>query len=277
MYTTAPRGLSWLLARFVYVALVGGGWLGLTGCNSHPAQSPATAAPQQPALPDTTAVEAPPASAPSTEPVVPPIKLEIEAGKPPYRMLPGKVMRYHRYVGRLGTQPVVVELTTNPEKHDMVYALSGGYYDTRRGKTTELSSDSFNPHRRLRFTAYPTHDSIEHWQAQQQLGPWLTGTVTAAGKPSRRFVLRENYQEAVPLAIRTATMYGRPVVAEFGDRGEPGPLTGSYKRQYVQLLGSAARRPELQRIFPSRPAQVRARLRQEFQQGKPTWLILMNT
>lgn len=177
-------------------------------------------------------------------------------------------MRYHRYVGRLGTQPVVVELLTNPEKYDLTQMVSGGYYDARRGKTTELSFAAFDPHRRLRFAAYPADDSTEHWQAQQPLGPRLTGTVTAADKPRRRFVLREDYLGAVPLVIRTATMYGKPVIAEFGDRGEPGQFTGSYRRQYVQLLGSTAQRPELQRTFPSRPAQVRARLRQEFREGE---------
>jgi hypothetical protein len=183
-------------------------------------------------------------------------------------MVQGKTMRYHRYVGWLGTRPVVVELMMNPEKYDLTYTLSGGYYIERHGFTTELSFRTFSPHRRLRFNAYPAGDSTEHWQAQQPLGPKLTGTVTAAGKPRRRFVLCEDYRGAVPLAICSATMYGRPVVAEFGDRGEPGQFTGSYQPQYVQLLGRAAHRPALQRLFPSRPAQVRARLRREFREGE---------
>ena len=183
-------------------------------------------------------------------------------------MLPGKVIRYHRYVGRLGSQPVVVALLTNPEKYDMTEPLSGNYYYARKGKTTELSFAVFNPRRHLQFKAFPPNDSTEHWQAQQVVGPSLTGTVTAAGKPPRRFVLHEDYQGAVPLVIRTAKMYGRPVVAEFGDRGEPGQFTGDYRYQYIQLLGSAAQRPELQRAFPSRPAQVRAHLLREFRQGE---------
>ena len=267
--------VSWsnrALDSFLLALLVSWCLQALNGCNSHSTQPPVTAPAltnaQQPAPSDTVEAEAPRKPTPPVEPAAPPIKLRVEAGKPPYRMLAGKVMRYHRYVGRLGTQRVVVELMTNPEKYDLIQALSGGYYDARRGKTTELSCAVFYPHRRLRFAAYPADDSTEHWQAQQPLGPWLTGTVRAAGKPHRHFVLREDYHGAVPLAIRSAVMYGRPVVAEFGDRGEAGQFTGSYERQYVQLVGSAAHRPALQRTLPSRPAQVRARLQQEFRAGE---------
>jgi hypothetical protein len=258
------------------VACYGLGLLILAGCDARPARVPVATVPAlghvQPAQPDEVAA-APPVAAPAevtppAQAVSPPIKLKIEPGKPPYRMLPGKIMRYHRYVGRLGSQPVVVEVLANPEKYDMTEPLSGSYYDARKGKTTDLSFAVFNPRQRLQFKAFPPEDSTEHWQAQQPLGPSLTGTVTAAGKPSRHFALREDYQGAVPLVIRTATMYGRPVVAEFGDQGEPGQFTGSYRYQYVQLLGSAAQRPELQRAFPSRPAQVRAHLRREFRQGE---------
>lgn len=252
------------------------GLLVLAGCDARPARPPAAATPPlsqvQPAKPDTVAAAAPVTAAPEASPPAPaaspPIKLKVEPGKPPYRMLPRKIIRYRRYVGRLGSQPVVVELLANPEKYDMSAPLSGKYYDTRKGITTELSFAIFNPHRRLHFKAFPPKDSTEHWQAQQVMGPSLTGTVTAAGKPRRHFVLREDYTGAVSLAIRSATMYGRPVVAEFGDQGEPGQFTGDYCYQYIQLLGSAAQRPELQRAFPSRPAQVRAHLLREFRQGE---------
>lgn len=246
--------------------------LALAGCDARLARQPAAATPSvshaQPARPDTVEAAAPVEASPPTPAVSPPINLKVEPGEPPYRMLPGKIMRYHRYVGQLGSQPVVVALLTNPEKYDMTEPLSGSYYDARKGQTTELSFAVFNPHRRLQFQAFPPNDSTEHWQAQQVVGPSLTGTVTAAGKPPRPFVLREDYAGAVPLVICTAKMYGRPVVAEFGDRGEPGRFTGDYCYQYIRLLGSAAQRPELQRAFPSRPAQVRARLLQEFRQGE---------
>lgn len=251
------------------LALARGGWL-LAGCNSRPAP-PSAAPPSKPTAAQvaaTSASVAPPAPPPLAEPALLPGKLKAEPADPPYRMLAGETMRYYRYAGRLGAQPVVVELLTSPKKYDLAPALSGSYYTPRHGTTSRLSFNVFDPHQRLRFAAYPADDSTEHWQAQQPLGPRLTGTVTAADKPRRRFVLQADYREAVPLVIRTATMHGKPVTAEFGDRGEPGQFTGSYRHQYIQLLGSAAQRPELQRSFPSRPAQVRARLRQEFRAGE---------
>ncbi|MBF9220811.1 RsiV family protein [Hymenobacter ruricola] len=216
---------------------------------------------------DTATTTAPPASA--AEPAPAPIKLRVEDGKPPYRLLPGSTTTYRRYVGRLGARPVVMEICMGSEYADQREPqLFGRCYDARSGKTMAFSHPDFNLRRPLRLQLYSETDSAEHWQMRQPLGPWLTGTVTTAGQPARRFTLREDYRGAVPLAIRSATMYGRPVVAELGDRGTPGQFTGSYYRKYVQLLGSAAQRPELQRALPSRPAQVRAQLRQAFEEGE---------
>lgn len=164
---------------------------------------------------------------------------------------------------------MVVEFYTGreyPEQNSP--KISGHWHDARSGEVQDFLDSDFYPRQRLHLRSASETDSAAHWQMRQPLGPLLTGTVTVAGQPRRRFVLRENYAGAAALAIRTAAVYGQPIQLEVDERGEPVMFTGRYARQYVQLLGSAARRPALQHLFPSRPAQVRAWLRRGYEAGE---------
>jgi len=185
-------------------------------------------------------------------------------------MLAGETARYHRYVGTLGTRPVVLELFLGMDDsgESRTDQLAGSYYDAQRGGRTLFSSQDLHLRRRLHLVTYSEESVPEHWRTRQPLGASLTGTVTAKGRRARRFALREDYRAAVPLVIRSARMYGETAQLPQGDRGEPAAFMGSYRLRYVQLLGAPARRPALRRLLPSRPAQVRARLRQEFEEGE---------
>jgi hypothetical protein len=282
MYSASISHLFQQTLNTLWLALlISGGSLALSSCESRPVPwlvtQPAATETQQPSASDTIAAgptdtaTAEESSAPAIEPEppAPPIKLRVEPGKPPYRMLPGRSTQYRRYVGRLGTRPVVVELFVGREYETQSQPqLSGRYYDARSGRTVRFAPQEYHPRLPLCLETNDDSGSAAYWRVQQPVGPRLTGTVTTAGQPLHRFTLREDYRQAVPLAIRSATMYGRPTVAEFGDRGEPGQFTGSYCRQYVQVMGKAAQRLALQRAFPSRPAQVQSRLRREFAHGE---------
>ena len=251
----------WLLA----------GTLAVAGCESQPAQR--AKPPVVPVLPAAIAPPVPAASAPPAPPADSAVPAAlVPAPRPthaPLKLRLGETTRYHRYVGTLGARPVVVELYTGreyPEQNPP--KLSGHWHDAQSGEVRDFFNADFYARQRLRLRSASETDSAAHWQMRQPLGPLLTGTVTVAGQPRRRFVLREDYTGAVQLAIRTAAVYGQPIQLEVNERGEPVMFTGHYARQYVQLLGSAARRPALQRLFPSRPAQVRAWLRRGYESGE---------
>lgn len=223
------------------------------------------ATPARPAPPTASAPAPPPtpASPPPAEP----------AERPPLKLLNGDTIRYRRYVGTLGTRRVVVELFAGFEESKELSQPGywGHYYDARRGTGKRFSNVALLPRKRLRLAAasYDDTDSTEHWQLQQPFGPRLTGIVTAADRPRRRVALREDYTDAVPLAIRTAALYGDSL--RFPDFNNPSDtsnfqyFTAHLVRKYVQLLGSAAHRPALRRLVrASRPAHLQALLREDF-------------
>ncbi|MGI4760663.1 MAG: hypothetical protein ACRYF0_08160 [Janthinobacterium lividum] len=261
--------------RFRTTALWLVGLLSLASCDPHPARQPeAAAGPKVASTAAPASGTAPAAASPPAPPAAPPTPVPAEAEKEPappaHQMLAGETARYHRYVGTLGTRPVVLELFLGMDEagESRTNQLSGSYYDARRGGRTLFSSQDFHPHRRLHLVTYTDESVPEHWRTQQPLGPSLTGTVAAKGHRARHFALREDYRAAVPLVIGSAQMYGETEQLAQGDRGEKQAFTGSYRLRYVHLLGAAARRPALWRLLPSRPAQVRARLQQEFEEGE---------
>jgi hypothetical protein len=249
--------------------------LTLASCNSRRAQqTEVTAGPEVASPAARTGRTTPSAASPPARPPAPadsvPNEPDEEPAPPAHQMLTGETARYHRYVGTLGAQPVVLELFIGIDEagESRTNWLSGSYYNARRGKRTLFSSQDFHSHRRLHLVVDTEEGVPEHWRAQQPLGTILTGTVVGKGHRTRRFALREDYHAAVPLVIRSAQMYGKTVQTAQGDRSERQAFTGSYRLRYVQLLRAAAQRPALQRLLPSRPAQVRARLRQEFEEGE---------
>lgn len=255
--------------------LVLAGLLALASCDPRPAQQTAGATgPKVVGAVAPTSSTAPRAASPPAPPVAPADSVladpEEEPAPPAHQMLAGETARYHRYVGTLGTRPVVLELFLGMDDsgESRPDQLSGSYYDAQRGGRTLFESQDLHPRRRLHLVTYTEESVPEHWRTRQPLGASLTGTVTTKGLRARRFALREDYRAAVPLAIGSASMYGETMPMAQGDRGEERPFTGSYGLRYVQLLGAAARRPALRRLLPSRPAQVRARLRQEFEEGE---------
>lgn len=266
---------SGLLAFFYHfraIALWLVSWLVLAGCETRPARQPGAAtapAVASPAASSASAPARPAAAAPRPARAdARPTEPEEEPAPPALEMRAGELTQYRRYVGTLGSQPVVVELFTGREYVGQEQPVCRGhYYDARRGTTKTFSSEPFYPRKQLRLAAssYDDTDSTEHWQLRQPLGPRLTGTVTAANKPRRRLTLRENYTDAVPLAIGTAQMYGNSMRLHNDDnREELHTFAGSVLLQYVRLLGRAAHQPRLQRILSSRPAELRAELREEF-------------
>lgn len=259
-YLLRSRGGLFLLA----------GLLTLASCDPHPARHTEVASPPVPSSPPAPRAAAKPgppapASPPPTEP----------AERPPLKLVDGDTIRYRRYVGTLGTRRVVVELFAGfEESTELSYrGYWGRYYDARRGTSKQFHNVAFSPRKRLRLTADSydddNTDSTEHWELRQPFGPWLTGTVTAADRPRRRVALHENYTDAVPLAIRTATMYGDSTrFPDYDNRSDTTKFqyfTPHISQKYVQLLGSAAQRPALQRfVRASRPGRLQAQLREEF-------------
>jgi hypothetical protein len=251
-------------SRFRAGLLLLAGLLTLVNCDPRPAQHTEVASP--PAL-RAAAKPAPsvPASPPPTEPAEP----------PPLKLINGDTIRYRRYVGTLGTRRVVVELFAGLNEFELTEpSYWGRYYDAQRGTTKEFANVALLPRKRLRLTAntFDSNDSTEHWQLRQPFGPWLTGTVTAADRSPRRVTLREDYTAAVPLAIRSAGLYGDSLrFPDFNHQDDTTKFqyfTGGISRRYVQLLGRAARRPALQDLVrASRPARLQAQLREEFDAG----------
>ena len=240
----------------------------LGGCESRPI--PWLAAPAAPGTPPPLAADSGAAAPPDTLAAVDaeePALAEDEpkaAPPPPYQMVAEDTLRYRRYVGWLGPRPVVVELFVEQEGRGR-HQVSGRYYDARTGAGRQFSAVDFTPGRPVPLQTAGVPDSAEHWQLPP-LGAALAGTVTTLGQPLRRFTLREDYRQAA-LAVCSAVMYGRSVRA-YGQEHEPEPrqYQSYYRRQYIQLKGLAARRPALQRAFPSRATQVRAWLRRGFEE-----------
>jgi hypothetical protein len=256
--------------RFWVAAWGLAGLLTLASCDPHPNRQTEAAAVHKMANP------APPPGS-TTPPPAPasPSATEPEDQPPPLKLVDGDTIRYRRYVGTLGTRRVVMELYAGYEESRELSKPGywGRYYDARYGTSKQFDNVGFSPRKRLRLTANnyadDNTDSTEHWELRQPLGPWLTGTVTAADKPRRRVALREDYTDAVPLAIRTAAMYGDSTrFPDFNNQSDTSRFqyfTPHISQKYVQLLGSAAHRRALQRfVQASRPAQLQAHLREEF-------------
>lgn len=250
----------------------------LSGCESRPipwlAAPPVATGALPPLAADTVATAQPDTLAAKVAAAPPALaKEEVEAEPTPYQMVAEDTLRYRRYVGWLGSRPVVVELFVGREYAGQALPqVSGRYYDARTGTEHMFSAVDFYPRRRIQLKTYAENDSAEYWRLLQPPGPWLTGNVTAGGQPLRRFTLHEDYRQAAALAVCSAVMYGRSMQA-YGQEHESElrQYRGFCRRQYIRLLGKAAQRPALQRAFSSRPAQIRAWLLQEV--GEETELL----
>ena len=191
---------------------------------------------------------------PTTAPVLEPIRTPR-----PQAMQLG----YHRYVGTVGGQPVVVELTvTVPSFPDDIPNNSeciGQYYDTRSGVVYGLQSDGlFWPNHPLELIGGQDATGItRRWCATQRFGPYLSGTcVSGSGRAPVPFLLRESYTGAVRYEVLREEVRGRVGRNYFGE-----PDSSIIITEHLHLLGPDTARPALAKLQCPRLAR-RQRARQ---------------
>ncbi|MGI4870612.1 MAG: hypothetical protein ACRYFX_05470 [Janthinobacterium lividum] len=225
------------MKQVLYLAAI---LLWLSGCESHPFATEAATAPTDSASVLVADSVAAPAAAPRPSSVPLPPDTSLLAARravlrqatlpadtsaplipkpnklPPYsaRQARGYTCNY-RYVGTLGEQPVVLELTGQQDeqgsgKYGQPYYF-GRYYFGWGGEKRDLSSEGYRNDQplvlletRIPHNMYDSQDPNDMpsltgtWQALERLGPVLTGTWTdKATRRTTRFELHEDYTGAV--------------------------------------------------------------------------------
>lgn len=158
---------------------------------------------------------------------------------------------YHRYRGRVGGRPVVVELTVAYSYAGAAAQCEGQYYDSLAGQVRALEVRHFWPRRSLQVQEADTAAHLNTWLTNQPLGPVLTGRWRAAGgRQLQPFSLREDYRGGVRYALRTTYREDPPLPPEVNADGDTvhNSFTPSFERTYLHLLGPDARRPALRRL-----------------------------
>ena len=207
-----------------YAALLG--LLALLACESQQKQQPAALKPAAPAVPAGEAVVAPPQAL-----------LPMQRG-------------YHRYVGTLGRQPVVLELMLDSWH-------SSGFYYTTTGLFRPLQPAYQTGHRNaLELTESNSMAGDiprSRWCFDQPMGPLLSGTwTTGTGQQPTPFALREDYADAVRYETLKETLLGH-IGRDYNERLD----TSRYEIEYLHLLGPDTLRPVLARLQCPWPAQRR--------------------
>lgn len=163
---------------------------------------------------------------------------------------------YHRYRGKVGGQPVIVELTMVPTiKADLVTCQGSYYYERRGGELTLRSTSRAGAPLTLTETAAEGQLATGHWQAQTPAGPVLTGTWTSArGHRQVPFTLREDYTGAVRYEIVDAAQTG-PSCQVAPEGGTAYAQVRAASLEFVHLLGPDTLRPALRALQCPAPAQ----------------------
>ncbi|UYZ61790.1 RsiV family protein [Hymenobacter weizhouensis] len=122
------------------------------------------------------------------------------------------VREYRRYVGTVGTVPVVLELTGAD-------SIRGSYYYQGRGGLLTLSAA--RPAAGQPLVLRETDDTgslTGRWQTQQPFGPTLRGAWRSPdGRRQFPFALREDYAGAVRYSIETYSSYSKSKDCGLGD------------------------------------------------------------
>ena len=185
----------------------------------------------------------------------------------PVRLLPGQA-GYHRYVGTLGGQPVVVELTGTQSWGRTGTGFSGSYYFQWGGPAYSLTMpEHFRSDKPLLLIEQSDNheaDTTATWRSVQRLGATLTGTWTdKRTRRTARFALHESYAGAVRYEVLDETVYSGDS-CRWGSDGKD----IYYRRGYVQweslhLLGPDTLRPALCRLQCLTPGKRRRAMRRQ--------------
>jgi hypothetical protein len=191
--------------------------------------------------------------------------------------------RYNRrYVGTLGGQPVVLELIGQPGEHyEGGYeppSYAGHYYFGWGGEERTVSSAGYRADQPLLLVERIIWNGPEEepaglyaeeppstgtWQAQQPIGPFLTGIWTdKATRRTTRFTLHEDYTGAVRYEEREARRQA-PKPCQIPNHQAPGTYE-DYRRTASwwgpHLLGPDTLRPAWQQLQCPVPQQVQQQL-----------------
>ena len=229
--------VSWLMQWAGWVVV---GLLGVTGCQSNTTIKAETKVAKKLAAP---------APAPSVAP---------EGVGAPF-------VGYHRYRGTVGGRPVLLELTvdsTTDFRRKGLRCEGSYFYERLTGGTLALkTAGPYQPGQPLRLVEDPTGT----WQAEQPLGPGLTGTWTSRTGRRLPFALREDYQGAVRYEMLATTARGHacPPDPEMPTQYAAWSPFAELTHSYLHLLGPDTLRPALRRLQCPVPARRRALVRAE--------------
>jgi hypothetical protein len=209
--------------------------LGLAACETRrPVAETAAPPASAPAIPPGSVAGAPDSAAFSPRPSAP---------HPAVTTHPAPVARaYRRYVGTVGTAPLVLVLA-------VADSVQGSYYYPRRGGLLTLSVAHSAAGQPLTLRETDAGRLTGRWQTRQPLGPVLSGTWHSPdGRRQLPFRLREDYSGAVSYAIETYSSEGEPTDCGLGDGQThvtsetrdvvylPPPVTAAVARVQRQLL-----------------------------------------
>ncbi|MCC3157012.1 hypothetical protein LJ737_07170 [Hymenobacter sp. 15J16-1T3B] len=182
----------------------------------------------------------------------------------------------HRYVGTVGTAPVVLTLTITPPGPEAPQGrLDGVYYYERQGQPLILSvGKNYRPGQPLVLEeGAPKPDAPDEtvptgrWQATQPLGPELSGTwLSPDGRRRKPFHLREDYTGAVRYELLREEAHGATCPPGPEEEGG-GPRRPEVSRTVLHLLGPDTLQPALRALQCPLPEQRRSQLAVELDQA----------
>jgi hypothetical protein len=188
---------------------------------------------------------------------------------------------FRRYRGTVGSQPVTVELTiaASSDAHDSTVCVGSYTYNRHpAGQLLLYGSRPWRPERPLQLTeADSARPQVPtgRWQANQMVGPVLTGMWSSPSGKQLPFSLREDYtdEQGQLMAVRYEVLdervegaackpevYEGETKAEYRQRLKDQP-TSSLDRQYLHLLDPGAAQPTLRNLQCPSPRERRAAMR----------------
>ena len=200
---------------------------------------------------------APPADSAPAAPVTA-VDQETDIAPPPTP----EQLGYHRYVGTVGAEPVVLELRVHLPSDSESSRCEINCYDARTGAMRWLDTDGhFRADQPLALKQLVDWQVKSYWCFAQPVGPVLNGTCALVSGQHQPIRLRESYTNAVRYEVLTETEWfaGGVNPMRTGDQTD----SSYFHVGYLHLLGPDTLRPALARLQcpgPARRHRARRRL-----------------